>query len=324
MSEPIFVGLDKHPRHSFIFLWADYVELLTLCSLDRTFSRGQLEESMQEGGDLQIDNASEMVGVESSEEADDAIAKRWDDIKKRFQHRKSSYAVWPFELDGNVLRSTYDSENSGHQLYAALLIASSLRLCAKTRSGEVTTAFEEISCLLLRRSLPTAWEVRSFGAHQTFAQGYQGKIYSKLQQLAEDVRGKLIKDEVTYDARNTGDGSIDLAAWLSIGDRRGNIPVILAQCACSPTDWEYKQLQVTSAATESLIHIDHPAAAYCFVPHDLAQSDAYWDRSAHVHRVVLIDRKRLLHLAANSNALADLPQWPFVKEVTELRYDATN
>lgn len=321
MPDAILTGLDTHPRHPFPFLWADNVELLTLCSMDGQFSRGQLEESAQEGGELQIDNDAEEHAATSSEEADDAVSKRWDDIKARLRQRQASYPVWPFEMDGNVLRRTFDPADAGHRLYAALLVASCLRLCSKTRSAEVTTAFEEISCLLLRQTLPAGWEVRAFGAHQQFAQGYQGKLYEKLQQLAQDVQGKLHKNEDAFDTRNTGDGSIDLAAWLNLGDQRGNIPVILAQCACSPTDWEYKQLQVTGAATESLIRIDHPPAAYCFVPHDLYKSDQHWDRSEHVHRVVLIDRKRLLHLATSGNALDNMPMWSFVQEAADLRYN---
>ena len=32
MPEPLLLALDTLPRHAYPFLWADYVELLCLCS----------------------------------------------------------------------------------------------------------------------------------------------------------------------------------------------------------------------------------------------------------------------------------------------------
>ena len=331
MPEPLFISLDVLPRHSYPFLWADYVELLCLCSKNGIVAKGNLQAQQQEAEDLQTDagedeqNAMEDdssiadVDVDRSdgEILDDRVARRWDDIKKRLQARFSSFPGWPFELDGEVLRTKFDAENAEQRLYVSLLIASSLRLCHDERSPEVTSAFEEISYYWLRKSVTELWRVRPFGAHQTLPDAYIGTLRAKLEALAEDINGTLVKPATDYDPRNTGDGGIDLVAWQDMGDKRGNMPVIFGQCACSPTDWESKQLDVTPASTEAHIFTQHPGAAYCFVPHDLSMNDKSWERSAHVKRTVIVDRRRLLNLFSVLKASDQLPNWPFVLEATQ-------
>lgn len=336
MADPILVNLGTHPRHPYPFLWADYIELITLCSRDGQFSRGALAEADQEGGDLQQEgaeeneNPEETEGPESTEKGklsavkrDDTISLRWDEIKRRLQQRSETYAYWPFELRGNVLVRRFNPANPGHRLYAALLIASSYRLCHDKRAGEVAAALEEVAVLLMQNMLGKGWTVKPFGAHQSIAVGYTGTLRSKLEKLAQDVHGVLMKSEDDYDKSDTGDGGLDVVAWDSLGDSRGHFPVIFAQCGCSPTDWEHKQLSVTPAAVEAHIKTQHPAAAWYVTPHDLSQSNNKWDRGSHVVNVVLLDRKRLLHLVQRHELDPIIPTWPFVSEAANLGYSLT-
>lgn len=330
MPEPLFLSLDVLPRHSYSFLWADYVELLCLCSKNGFIAKGNLQAQQQEAEDLQADAGEDEQSLfeqdfsvsdfymnrNNSELLDDDVTRRWEDIKKRLQARSCSFPGWPFELDGEVLRAKFDAQNAEQRLYVSLLIASSLRLCHEKRSAEITSAFEEISYHWLRRSVTDIWQVRPFSAHQTLPNAYTGSLRAKLEALAEDIDGVLVKPASDYDSRNTGDGGIDLVAWQDMGDRRGNMPVIFGQCACSPTDWESKQLDVTPASTEAHIFPQHPGASYCFVPHDLSMNEKSWDRSAHVKRTVIVDRLRLLNLFKVSGASDQLTNWPFVLEAT--------
>lgn len=326
----LFKRLDVLPRHPYPFLWADYVELLCLCTKNGMVSRGNLQAQVQEAQDVQVDadvdgdgDVDDIAGPNDEPAVlDDKVSARWDDIVLRLNARKASYPGWPFELDGAVLHSVYDEQRADHRLYVALLIASSLRLCVATRSNEITSAFEEISYHWLSRSLPNFWKVRPFGAHATLPDAYVGNLREKLELLAADINAKLQKDADEYDFENTGDGGIDLVAWQEIGDKRGNIPVIFGQCACSPTDWEGKQLDVSPAATEAHIAPQHPGAAYCFVPHDLSRSDGKWQRAVHVKRVVMVDRLRLLHLFNASNAWGTLTNWSFVADAMSTEYVA--
>lgn len=327
MPEPIFSNLDVLPRHAYPFLWADYVELLCLCSPNQMVSRGNMQATEQEAEDLQVDAG--VLGEDAPYDApdhhlaavkDDKISARWDDIALKLRARAASFPGWPFELDGAVLRCKYDSTRADHRLYVALLVASSLRLCSKQRSGTVTSAFEEISYHWMRQSLTPLWQVRPFGAHATLPNAYVGHLRAKLEALAQDIRARLQKDADDYDPADTGDAGIDLVAWQEVGDKRGNIPVVFGQCACSPTDWEGKQLDVTPGGVESHIAPDHPAAAYCFVPHDLSSSEQKWERAAHVKKCVLVDRKRLLNLFKATDSVNMLPAWEFVGEAASTRY----
>lgn len=331
MPEPLFRSLDVLPRHSYSFLWADYVELLCLCSKNDIVAKGNLQAQLQEAEDLQTDaGQDELNSIEDDsstnddnvdpnerEVLDDRITRRWEDIKKRLHARSLTFPGWPFELNGDVLRAKFDAQNPEQKLYVSLLIASSLRLCHDTRSPEVTSAFEEISYHWLRQSLTGLWQVRPFGAHQTLPNAYVGTLRAKLEALAEDISGVLVKQATDYESRNTGDGGIDLVAWQDMGDKRGNMLIIFGQCACSPTDWESKQLDVTPSSTEAHIHSQHPGSAYCFVPHDLSMNDRSWERSAHVKRTVIVDRRRLLNLFKVLKTWEQLPSWPFVLEATQ-------
>jgi hypothetical protein len=310
----LFKNLDTVPHHSYDFLWADYVELLCLCSKNACVSSGNLHALMQESRDTQEEDEESCSPELEPEELDDQIARRWDDIHRRLQARSVSWPEWPFHLERAVLTSTFDNNKPMHRLYVALLIASSLRLCEKKRCNEVTSAFEEISYDWLKSSLSNHWEVRPFGAHQTLPNAYEGTLREKFERLAKDIQATPIKPSDAYDARDTGDGGIDLVAWMRTGDRRGNIPVIFGQCACSPTDWESKQLSVSGPSVEAHIAPQHPGAAYCFVPHDLQLDNTKWRRGSHVLRTVLVDRARILHLFRQNSEIPALANWPFVDE----------
>lgn len=313
----LLVDTSKVPRHGYSFLWADYVELMCLCSRNKMISKGNIDAQTQEAGDVQADSVEFGEEGEETEEMDDRVSRRWSDIHSRLTARSKQYVDWPFQLERNVLRSKFDKENPRHRLYAALLLASSLRLCIDNRRKEVTVAFEEISLHWLRKALNDLWEVRPFGAHQNLPGSYTGTLFEKFKQLAADIQAMQVKSREHYDARNTADGGIDLVAWLKIGDKRGNIPVIFGQCACSPTDWESKQLDVTPAAIRVHVLPQHEGAAYCFVPHDLSANDRAWDRAEHVKGVVLVDRLRLFRLFESCGAVQHLPTWQFVDDAAQ-------
>lgn len=314
--------LGMLPRHAYPFLWADYAELLCLCSRNGFISSANLQAQEQEAADVQADTLSidedqDGAGQDADAQMDDKVSVRWADIHTRLEARSSSYPAWPFTLEPKVLRSNFDKNNPSHRLYAALLIASSLRLCHKARSNEVTAAFEAIAYHWLRQSLNEHWVVRPFGAHQRLPDAYKGTLWDKLNALATDIRARLMKSADDYELRDTGDAGFDLVAWMNLGDQRGNIPVIFGQCACSPTDWESKQLDVTPAASEAHLVPQHPGAAYCFVPHDLS-AGGKWQRASHIKRAVVVDRLRLLNLFDKSSAWDRLPEFPFVDEAHSL------
>ena len=130
MPDPLFRAIDEMPRHAYPFLWADYVELLCLCSRNGSVSSGNLQALRQEAQDVQADDYDdddhdevEDGGDVEPAQLDDRVCTRWEDIRRRLQVRATAWQDWPFRLDGAVLTSQFDASNEGHRLYVALLIA---------------------------------------------------------------------------------------------------------------------------------------------------------------------------------------------------------
>lgn len=65
--------LSKVPRHAYSFLWADYVELLCLCGRNGLVSKGNIDASTQEAGDVQADSVGDPANEAQSEEVDDQV-----------------------------------------------------------------------------------------------------------------------------------------------------------------------------------------------------------------------------------------------------------
>lgn len=348
-APPILVDLGQAPRLSYGFLWADYAELICLTSEDGLYSPGFLKDVVQEEEDIRADALADdseesalvealLAGIEadgmaevevdsgrapSNRDVDSKIERLWDSIRRRLEVRRQSLGeYWPFSFQDSVLECRYDPENSLHRLYVALLVASALRFCPPTRRKEVEASLEEIGYHLLRGVLPSGWEVRPFGAHQTLHGSYSGTLFEKYQALAKDIHPLFTGPKDMYDPRDTGDGGLDVVAWHPLTDDRGHIPVLFAQCGCSPQEWEHKQFEASSLQQDIKIIPHHPAMALYIMPHDLRAPNGGWDRQSHVGRIIMIDRSRIVKLAAFHNFAQNLPIWSFVEEAVSLKVPA--
>lgn len=303
MSERVFFDqLSKPPRETYSFLWADYAELKSITSPDGFYGEGQVvdiftepELLMDEDYDESLVNEPEEVKAMLKSEA---MSRRWADISNCLVGRQKAMAgFWPFKFEDGVLYSVFDSKNSRHILYFALLLASSLRYLKKSKHAAVTASLEEIGYHVFRSLMPAHWEVRCFGAHQRIQNAYVGTLEAKLRALANDLFAQFVEYR-EFDKRDTGDGGLDVVAWHAMGgDGRGNIPIAFAQCGCSPTDWEHKQLEASPANIEAHLHLQHSAANYYIMPHDLRELTGKWCRASNIGRVIMIDRLRILKLA---------------------------
>lgn len=325
VQDPILYGLQRPPRESYGFLWADYAELRCLTSLDGVYSQAFLDDDKQESEDFSVDaqEGSEEGAANGDEEYRrvDISEKKWSDIRSRLMSRQKCLAsAWPFSFHDGVLYRDFDANNPTHSLYLALLVASALRYCPETRQGEVAAFLEELTYFLLEKMLPPAWEVRPFGAHQSIANGYTGTLAQKFEQLAKDIKPWHF-DVSQMHPGNTGDGGLDVVAWHPMGhdNVRGHLPVIFVQCGCSPGDWEHKQLDVTPPAMNLKIKPHHPASAFYVMPHDLRNLSGGWERGDKLAEVVMLDRYRLIHMAIEYNLPQNLPTWNFVLEAAAIR-----
>jgi len=334
MHEELLHTLDVPPRETKGFLWADYVELRCLTSQDGLYGEGHVVDLETESEELMVDvdlDIEEFVSAEDGGEKgsednvffrnNESVARKWADICSRLNSRMISMdGYWPFEFREGILYRAFDSGNSKHVLYVALLIASALRYCNKKRQGEVAASLEEIGYHIFRAIMPKGWEVRPFGAHQNIANGFEGTLAQKLASLGAQIYPTYLKPADEFDDRNTGDGGLDVVAWHPLGDAsRGHIPVVFAQCGCSPGDWEHKQFESTPVNMELKILPQHPASSFYIMPHDMRSLTGGWERGDHLGRVILLDRLRIIKLAEQYELPDTFPGWPFVKEASEMR-----
>lgn len=323
-----FDQLSKPPRETYSFLWADYAELRCLTSLDGFYGEGQVVDIFTEPELLMDEDYDDALEIEPDEVKamldSEAMSRRWSDISSCLTARqKTMEGFWPFKFEGGVLYSDFDPKNSKHILYFALLLAASLRYLDKTKHAEVTASLEEIGYYVFCSLMPAHWEVKCFGAHQRIHSAYVGTLESKLRALAKDLFAQFIEGR-EFDKRDTGDGGLDVVAWHAIGgDGRGNIPIAFAQCGCSPRDWEHKQFEASPANIEAHLHLQHPAANYYIMPHDLRELTGKWCRASNIGRVIMIDRLRILKLS-ELYGIHDkiLGAWPHIEEAISVKVAA--
>ncbi|WP_421251930.1 hypothetical protein [Aeromonas sp. 600724] len=296
MVDDFLIKLGDPPRVSYVHVWADYVELLTITSADGLFSCGGLEDALGEVEDLAIDQE----GLDDDGEfgLDNVVQRKWADIRNCFRSRQVRFGDnWPFAINDTVLTSRIDAGNPTprQKLYIALLIASCLRYVNREMYAPITANLELIGYHIFKKMMPEPWIVRPFGAHQQIADGYTGTLFNKFRQLAIDLNADLILKEEELRPGDTGDGGIDLIAWHPMGDALGNIPVAFAQCGASLKDLEHKQFESSPVNLNSKILPQHPGMNYYFAPHDLRRNTGIWDKKP--GSVVMIDRNRIMKLA---------------------------
>lgn len=335
----MFQLLDKPPRETYNFLWADYAELRCLTCPDGLYGEGQIADLYTEpellkdydDGEGVDDENPDFESVEDLDELDEgvvvfknneAVSRKWGDISLRLAMRqKSMEGFWPFKYEDGILYNKFDEKNPKHSLYIALLLCSSMRYMDKSRTGEVAASLEEIGYHIFKSIMPRGWEVRPFGAHQRIDQGYVGTLSTKFAALGRDISAKFV-DVSGLDPRDTGDGGLDVVAWHPLGsDERGYIPVSYAQCGCSPKDWEHKQLEASPLNMELKVMPQHSSANYYIMPHDIKSLTGGWERAANIARVIMIDRSRILDLANQYEFHETLKDaWPHVSEAVSYRY----
>lgn len=325
----LFQNLETLPRLNQTHQWADYIELLALTSEDQAFSQGGLQETECECEDLAVDMDDVDSDQESTQSADsnndEKINRRWAEIKICLHSRCLRFGKsWPFELREDVLYVKVDSENSLHRLYVSLLLASALRFIPDNRRKNITASLEEIGYRIFCKLMPVtqqngadAWTIKPFGAHQQITDGYQGKLFSKIAKLADDLNAKLTAEEDQFDPRDTGDGGLDVVAWHPMGDKLGHIPVAFAQCGCSLESLQHKQYEAHPVNWRNKLLPQHPQACYYFAPHDLRKNSGYWDEQ--LGEVIMLDRTRILYLAKLYQLPAEHVNWSHVDEAINTR-----
>jgi len=300
----MFHRLDSTPDKSDPYLWADFAELRALLSINKCFSRGDLSG---------IEHRNKDMG-----EVTFNVENKWRDITSFVGIRVADFnGVYPFEIsqDGDTLACSSDAAADCYAPYLSLLLCSNLRHIKKTHTTELTKKFEEISLCVFKHLMPNGSEIRPTWASGGEDAPYKGNLYSKLTQMAKDLRCSATFEEKDFKPTDTGDGGVDIIAWHPMGDNRTSIPIAWAQCGCSKDQWVYKQLESSPTKSSHLLPVRHPWANYYFMPFDMREpAEGDWANKSDIAAVILVDRLRLLRLAKDFGELNNFPEVSLVAE----------
>lgn len=333
-SAPSLKKLGEAPRDSKVadkHIWADYIELLCLVNIDRRVSKSDILDRIWERQDLgelrEFDPEDMYPGAapvpEEYEESpsqlefytvnsdrpvavqDFTVAERSDRNRRQvdqwfefLRYREQAFGdFYPFELDGQVLycRDGVDSDQKA-RLYVFLLLCSCLKYFGRYHHY-LTDRFEVVSLIALKSYLPRRGKV-IFVSDNPFNQGpYRGTTWHKIITLAKEIGEKpnVHCTESSFEAGSTGDGGLDIAGKVPIGDEEPGYLLLFGQCACGK-EWTDKKWESHVARWRHYINFTVPPNNLLFVPHCFRSADGGWYRYLDVTEAILIDRLRLIHL----------------------------
>lgn len=299
--------------------WADYVELRCLTSLDGEVSDADLLDHFRDRRDLGEldDEAAEASNPERTDKEETQL----NDIFLHLQYREASLGEsYPFSvLEGNILRCDQDSISAKQKLYIFLLLAANLKYVRD--SGKVTSSFERISRDVLAKLMPRRAEVHIFGtsASSQRAPRYSGTLAQKVQKLASDLSESVMLQPGSVAPTNTGDGGLDLVAWVPVGDTQPGRLVVFGQCACT-TEWVTKQHSSKVDAWRKKMSFTADPVNVVFIPFFFRSNGGDWFADQDIHGGVLMDRMRILELLkTRGNPLGRLPARRIVDDAIAFR-----
>lgn len=295
--------------------WADYVEFRCLISLDRYVSLADAASWFRMDPEEEPDNPSgsdpriaqvqdedevgnENAGVVGGEDAATRVDNRRrlaEDVFRLLEDRAASYGErYPFNLsESSTQLHCVEDLSRSQKAYVFFLLCALGRYVRRHQT--LTGVFERVSAAALRSMLPTA-DVHVFGTARTGEGRYDGGNFkTKVRRLAEDlgeVPGHHV--ESIHDSE-TGDRGLDAVGWISLGDSLPSRLVVFAQAACTD-DWETKQDSPGSDAWDQLILVTCAPVVVCCIPHCFRNAAGNWHDQTKIHRRLLLDRRRMMHL----------------------------
>lgn len=280
-------------------VWADYVELICLTSLDREISLSDMlaiaSEDIPDGP---------VRGLDETGEQEDAFYQKFLDIFKYLENRANMLNdAYPFSFtDEDTISIDFARLSTKQTFYLFLLYCSNLACFSKPDQHRLTKEFEVVSKYILQQIFPS-FHIEVFGtATSQDDMFYGGRLIERFEKLADCLHTEVksaTRENPRYN-RTSGDGGLDLVAFTQIdgaGTEVPFIPLCFAQCACSVDKWKEKQSSIKfdewNQRFEQIAHY----CEFIFVPFSLRGPDGKWC-GTEADRIVVIpvDRIRFLHI----------------------------
>lgn len=272
-------------------------------------------DTEEDGGADEEGEALEDSGAPDSAQRDDAYDLEGEEIARHLAYRADTFGeAYPFDVrEGGALelRELTDSR----RLYLALLFAASLsNVREQADRNKLTTYFELLAPDALRGLLGETVSTYLFGTSTSAADEphYSGSLWRKVQQLAQDLRLRLLADQdAPLFSHNSGDGGVDVVAFFPFDDPANRLLTILGQCACGRNPWA-KMHEPSEQKWAEVLHFTSPVINALLIPQCFRATDGDWFDRHEIPKGMLLDRVRVI--ACIEKIDAELPiapeRWP--------------
>lgn len=305
------LSLGDAPKVNLPYIWADYLELLCLDSLDNISSIDAAAKEVKSQPDDAIDtelfDGSHQSYNHSPEFDDKAQSYAEEGLKLASSRVKNFGDHYPFEVDISEQEiSLKESLSFENRLYISLLLCSNHKQC-RLKKDVFTLGFEKISKFAFKGVLPPEGVVLHLGTQQSeendVVQLESYKIYDKIVAVAKTIGHKCIADKNEFSHYNTGDGGIDLIGYISMPEPEiGQEIVILAQSATtkSKDEIQKKQNDASYHKWKRWINFLGTSLNILFISASIRQPDGRFVKDFYRQAdAILIDRNRVITFISN-------------------------
>jgi hypothetical protein len=280
----------------------DHMELRAICHIDKVISTGDIldirkDNAAFDGTEAAQDESNPEIYPHTASSDDMAIY-----IKQRLKYRRDNWGdIWPFDLQISSrghCTITFDREHAGAVLYTYFLLTLYAKYMLPNTANRYRNLFE-IFCHSLAKNLfpqSSGWTVKQSGVDAQGEDAYEGNKIDKLKAISTDLF--LDSRPSNWLSSISGDGGVDLVAFHQLYDKRGCLPVVFMQCACSSDidELENKIWDACYTRLKSHLNLDVMHECFLFSPYDWC--DLIQDRRFVVPNsdAVIFDRYRILKI----------------------------
>jgi len=238
------------------------------------------------------------------------------------KYRENEYGQdhYPFHLSSANNLQLKEDLNNAQKLYIFLLLCSCSSNLSSSHASDVRRDFERISKEVLSKYLPSNSICHIMGKSGIEEQRYKGHITDKLTLLAKDLQTSAIFESHFFSAQNSGDGGLDVVAWLPFsGDSSLKFTQFyVAQCATG-RDWTKKQDEPDKL--KKYIKTPDSFNKCLFIPYDGRNSDGRFNQQADILSDIVFDRLRMLHISDELDFINDIPSITIVNDLINFEND---
>ncbi len=306
--------LGAAPTRNLIYLYADYVELVSLFSNQNYVSSSDILDRLKDEGIIQ-----QKEDDQDQSEANDEHERFIDGVFRLINERAQLFDDdYPFLVHNNehLILKEEAIITERNKIYIYLLLSSSLNIFSPFQS-ELTTEFEALCTEVLRNFLPQHAVVKSFGKNSD----YRGTAVEKISALAQDMSIPIDHDGFDeISERGTQEKGLDLVGWIPFADTVANFLSVFVQCACGK-DWHKKLTETRRYNNYFKFHRLKPIHSL-FVPYNLVSfgRNTFY-RNDEFDNGLIFERKRILNYLSNTDFFNDFETKLLVDKCIEYQED---